>query len=517
MNLPHPLDRPHQLFTAQQIVQSSSKFIAICAATGSGKSSYAAHAASQGYRVLVLVKTKSLQPQYEKYGFVSITGKGDYKCKGYGQQVDLFNGNLKLTADLCEVPNEMYQECKYNCEYPLARYDFWFSGAGVTSYAKFLSDKKLIDDFHPDIIFLDEGHELADNIVIERSGLEYNWKRNKRILDYTDQVEIELVEGISDRLAQQDTLSRGSEWLHALYNELRYNPPKHPSQGGDVKLYKWHKHELDKVDLTLDYMNTQSDVWFVRSNEKGFVCKPLTSQFHFLRLFDKAPKIVLMSATIGKNDIEALGIKDYEFIRVPNVIPASDRPIVNLNCPPITWQTSYEDKKKHAQIMSDAINKTPDWYTSLVLFPSKAKSEQWAEWLQRMTRRSVFVPERGISTDKTYDKWLRFKDDNTGAICCAWQFWTGIDAGYLNTVIVADMPFPNLKEPYENTRFHYNRKQARHRISNLIEQGMGRNRRGDSSHYGSKADKLNYICGGKKWKMLKSACQKEFLDSVIKV
>ncbi len=516
MTLTHPLDRPNQLQTAQRIVQLDKKFIIVSAPTGSGKSAYADYAVDQGYKTLVLVKTKSLQKQYEAYGFTSITGKGDYACRGYGQQVDLFDGHkIPLTADLCEVPSGLYLDCIASCEYPCARGKFVDSRAGVTNYAKFLSDKKLIDDFHPDIIFMDEGHELADNIVIDRSGLTYDWNRNKKVLDYADQIIIEIDDSIPLPMANRKTLNQGSEWLQAFYDELRYNPPIHPSKGGDVRLYKWHKNQMDKIDLTLACMDIEKDVWFVRSNEKSFTCKPLTSRFHFLRLFDKAPKIVLMSATIQENDIEALGINDYEFIRVPHNIPASERPVYNLNCPPITNKSSYADRKKHAQMLSDTINKSPDWYTTLVQFPSMAKTEEWANWFVTMTQRPVFVPERKMPTDKAYSQWLEFMDRNTGAICAAWQFGTGIDAGYLNTVIMADLPFPNLNEPYENARFHHNKKQARTRIGNMCEQIMGRNRRGEDSHYGPDADKLNYVCGGKKWNMIKRSCQPEFLQSIV--
>jgi len=515
MTLTHPLDRPNQLETAKRNLQSDKKFVIDSAPTGSGKSAYADYAVSEGYKTLVLVKTKSLQKQYEAYNFTSITGKSDYRCCGFGQQVDLFDGHkIPLTADLCEVPNELYQECKFNCEYPRAREKFVNSRAGVTNYAKFLSDRKLIDDFNPDILFLDEGHELADNIVIDRSGLTYNWKHNKRVLDYTDQITIELDDSIPLPMANRKTLNQGRKWLQTFSDELGYNPPIHPSKGGDARLYKWHKNQMDKIDLTLACMDIEKDVWFVRANEDGFVCKPLTSQFHFLRLFDKAPKIVLMSATIQDNDVKALGITDYEFIRVPNSIPAAMRPIYNLNCPPITNKSSLVDRKKHARMLSDVINKSPDWYTTLVLFPSKAKTEEWANWFVTMTRRPIFVPERNMPTDKAYSQWLEFMSNNTGTICAAWQFWTGVDAGYLNTVIMADPPFPNFSDPYEHTRFNHNKKQARTRIGNMCEQGQGRNRRGDNSHYGPNAEKLNYVCGGNKWDMIKSVMQKDFLQSI---
>lgn len=534
MQLPHPLDRPYQREAYERIVNSEAKYIVCRMATGIGKTAVAANLACEGgLKTMACVMTKSLQWQYvDPYGFTELFGKANYLCgcslseRGKPLQPPDDPFTFALTTDVCELEPEIRGEyCKPYCDYYLARESLVSSQAGIINYAKFLSDRPVVNStrningristkgFDPDILVFDEAHELSD-LVVNYSGLNYSWSY-KRIMEYCQPIEIKLDDKLPLPIATMRTVDQGREWLGGLLHSLISNTPKKPKTPEEVRFMKWHKNTLDKVDLVLECLKNEPLCWYVRADKEGITIRPKTAKFHFRSLFEKAPKILMMSATIQPKDIEALGIDEFEFISMPNPFPAKDRPVYDLKAPPITNKSTLAERKQHAQIIANAINKTSDYWTTLTLFPSKKKAEDWGNWFTKMTRRPVFVPERGLPTDQAYQEWLDFKDNNDGAICSAWQFWTGVDGVYLNSVIIADMPYPNFGDPFEKARFDYSPSEARNRVANLVEQGNGRNRRGHLDHYGPEAQKFNAVAGGKKFDRLKSAMSRDFLDSIV--
>lgn len=504
--LPHPLNRPYQLETANRILQSPKKIVIINARTGSGKSAYVAYAAFNKLKTLACVRTKSLQGQYrDGYNFYSITGKSDYLCNGYGQNLKMLDGtelSSELTADLCALPKDkdIIEMCKYGCPYPLERDNFINSIAGVTNYSKFLNDRKLVEDFYPDILFLDEAHELGESIVTEFSGKVFRWD-NKRLMNYCNPIKIDEPHPIA--------LPKGKRWLEDLQEALDLSKPLHPSKGGDKRLWKWHKNLSEKIEIILEGIDIDPHCWFIRSDEKGLTVKPKTAAFHFLPLFNKCKKIVLMSATIQKRDIDALGITDYELINVPSIIPPLMRPVYDLKAPAYKRGMTWQEKKEHAQIISQVFKDRRGW-NGIIHVTSKDMAYELANMLS--VNNPMWIPEPG-DTDKSYSEWQMFNRENKGAICISWQFFAGVDMGDVNISITARVPYPYFGDEYEKERFSYSPSQALTRIANTMEQQPGRIRRGFAEHYGPNADKFCGIADGK-WYKIKPFMQKDFLESI---
>lgn len=521
MNLPHPLDRPYQQEAYNRIANSKVQYVIAKLKTGLGKTALPAQLAVDSSKVLACVMTKSLQWQYvNPYQFTTLFGKGNYECKGYGQQVDMFGG--KLTADLCEVPKEWRDECKSCCEYPLVRWSFILAQAGVTNYSKFLTDRTAISSndyvkgFDPHVLVFDEAHELSD-LVVSRSGFTASWK-HKYLQQYVKPIELDIdnimrYEKVPEPIARMRMMTKVENWLLDFKYSLSMNVPKHPFKGGNLSLWKWHRMQTEKVDELLDNIKIEPNCWYVYANEEGIVIKPLTARFHFRKLFEKADKIVMMSATIQHKDITSLGIEKFDFINMPNPYPPQDRPIHDLKAPKITAKTSLNDCQKHAQIIANVFNRAPDWWNGIVHMPSKKKSEDWGEWLEQMTHRPIWIPQRDMSTDEAQQEWQQFEQSNTGAIACCWNMMTGVDGKNININITGCVPYPNFGDRFEKERFDYSPGEARVRVANLIEQQQGRNRRGFVEHYGKQAEKYNGIADGK-WERLKSAFDKDFLASI---
>jgi len=502
----HEKLRPHQQETLHRIKSSKKKFIILQAPTGSGKSFFPAQLAYEGHRTLACVKTKSLQKQYvNSYNFVELFGKGNYECLQFGQQTDFFDDDTsgELSADLCTVPQGLQAECKANCPYPLARSEFLSSNAGTLNYSKFLLDRPVVDAFNPEYLFLDEAHELSDGLVIDFFGINLSWS-NRRLKQYTEPVLIDLPQPLA--------IPKAREYLRELYQSLVSGEPKHPLRGGDKREYRYWKRLKEKIDITLAAMDIEESAWYAFSDDKKLTIKPLTPRFHFLRLFDRAPKIVLMSATIKMKDVQALGIYDYEFIRVPNTVPPMLRPVYNLKSPAITGKSGYIERKEHAKVIINQLNKYPDW-NGIIHVTSERMALELGEWIAE-TKRSVWIPQKGTGTDKAYQNWQEFNSQNESAIAITWQFFAGVDMGDVAINITARTPYPDFGDRFETARFKYNPGQARVRVASTIEQQQGRNRRGFTEHYGANAKKFNAICD-KKWERLKPAFDRDFLNSVV--
>lgn len=528
MQMPHPLDRKHQQEAYDRIINSKAKYVIAKLKTGLGKSALAAQAACAGRKVMACVMTKSLQWQYvDPYGFTELFGKGNYECEGYGQEIDSLDGSEeKVSADLCEVPKGYKDLCRDTCPYPLARDAFIHSQAGVTNYSKFLSDRSIVNStersfgFDPEILVLDEAHELSD-LVVAFSGLSYQWK-HKYLRDYASPIR-EDVEEIMERkgvplpVAQSWVISSALEWLDGLWESLNQYKPEHPLKGGNASLWRWHRRQLDKVEITMENIKTAPECWFVHADKDSITIRPKTAQFHFKKLFDKAPKIVMMSATVQRKDILSLGISpdEFEFVSMPNPFPPESRPVHDLDAPKITAKTPLSECRQHAQMIADIFNGKSDHWNGIVHMPSKKKSEDWAEWLFQMTRRPVWTPKRDLGTDEAQRQWMKFESENTGAIAVTWNMMTGIDGKNININICGCVPYPNFGDRFQRARFDYNPGEARVRVANVIEQQMGRNRRGFDEHYGKDAEKFNGIADGK-WARLKSAFDKDFLTSIHK-
>ena len=525
MYLPHPLDRQNQQQAYERVLNSETKYIILKLPTGSGKSAIAAAlAALNKFKTMALVLTKSLQYQYAgPYQFANLLGKNNYDCLGIGQQIKLFD-NEASTADLCVCPKDMRSKCEDRCSYPLARCQFVNSLAGVTNYRKFVTDRGItnstdyVKGFDPDYLFLDEGHKLSD-ITVEYAGIELNWQ-SKRLMKYCSPIEIDTDKigkqlGLPPNFAKTEAIDQATEWLMGLQATLKTQTPKHPSKGGNRKHWLWHKRQLEKIDITLYAMQTEPDCWFVHSNEWGMTIKPLTAKYHFQSIFDKAEKIVIMSATIQPQHITSLGLNEFEFISFPSPIPANMRPVYDLDCPPLTWQSTSYHYDKQAEILAGIFQSQPDHWNGMLHFPSKKKTWDCANLMRKMTGRPIFVPDEQHSTDEAYDTWLQFEKDNVGAIACVWQFDTGVDAGNINTNICCGVPYPNLKNRYEKARFDYNYSEAIVRVINTMIQILGRSRRGFDDHYGPFANKFVGIADGKWRKLPKKLIDRDFMKSIV--
>jgi len=97
--------------------------------------------------------------------------------------------------------------------------------------------------------------------------------------------------------------------------------------------------------------------------------------------------------------------------------------------------------------------------------------------------RLYLTPDEGSTVDK-FNGWQQFRDAHVGALCVSWTFWEGVDLTAERICIVAKTPFPSTPPgSYEDRRMRYDGKLYLQRTAWMLEQGLGRTRRGEKSDY----------------------------------
>lgn len=514
--------RKHQLETLNQLRSSQSGYIVAEAPTGSGKTFWPAQLAYEGYRTIALVRTKSLQGQYthDPYNAKKVMGKSNYSC---------LHGN-SLDASMCKMtPKERAStKCGLECPYYVACDQFIESNFGSLNYSKYLLETRrfgLVPEFNPSILFLDEAHQLSD-LVIDYSGCTFQWTQYNKpafILNYTQPPNLTPLNPLFPPEVQLEQkkmrIEEAVDWLIDLLAELdRQKPSKvtKRSTPDEIKHYKKWDSLYRKVGTTIDMVDAGREHWYIQSNDDQFLLKPLTARYHFPQLF-KAPKIVMMSATIGKVNpfMAELGIyENFESITVPNIWPPSSRPIYDLGGPRMSYKNTPQELMKHAQVIAQALDQcNPEW-TGIIHTNSKAKALALRERLSRLVKRPLWVPPFDIGTEQALNEWLMFRQKNRGAIGLVYSFTEGIDLGDDQISIVAWLSWPSFGDAYEKARFDFDTKAALGRVANHLVQALGRVRRGREQDYQPGANFVGIADGN--WQRVKGFLSQDILESVVK-
>lgn len=480
--LPHPLDRPGQQAAFDWIMNNDKKWLIICAPTGSGKSAWAAEA-SKDNKVLTLVETKSLQSANyrDTYQFDILYGKSNYLCK------DKKGKRLMWTAFDCGNP---HCECPYN-QQVLRCID---SNRVSLNYAKYLMSGNFVDNHNPDIMFLDEAHNLPE-ICTEWMGLTIKWDN-------------EFVQLPAPGKTMQLSYPEAIYHIQAIQNAIDSFAPNR-----EQELEQWRKWKRlkQKAEMTFGLIDGKEpkDWYFLADNEKLLV-KPFTAKYHFQSIFDKADKIVLMSATIDLSIISRLGIgeNEYDFYQVPNPWPVPSRIVYDLDCPRMNFSASRNDKDHQARMIALVCKSDK---SGIIHVSSKKQAYNLADKLGELGVETCF-PIDGIGTDKQLAQW--YNERRAGLYCISWCFHEGVDLGEDEINIIAKVPYGDISEHYEKAKADYDRgwyfKQAAYRIM----QACGRNRRGKPEHYGPDRRLVFLADGSWKTKSMLGLLSEDFKRSV---
>jgi len=516
--LPHATLRPGQAETIDYILARPTPSVTVLdAPTGSGKTSFAAAARTQG-EVISLVKTKNLQ--IENYGgaykFDVLYGRGNYACVHPDA-----DGNI--TADHCMYGSAM-RECEVAdaCPYLIKKDLAAASDRASLNYPYWLTARwprqKLRNS--SGFLFLDEAHQLSD-VVLDFVSITVTMRQR---LDY-DLPAFPLVRGRPNADDAQACLA----WLSAAGGVMAthcaqlkkivgvrdedsdIDAEDAPATGADASALKQLKAATQlKMQLGRAYSSLAENAtdWYLRSGpgarivgdapQPAFVARPLTARYHFPHLFTGDWRTVLMSATIGNIEAlaEELGLTTYDYRSVPNQFAPATRPVYALPAPAMGQKTKNDAtaQLEHARVIADAIKACPSHWSGLILTTSKSEAKNLSHRLCDLgLEKRIYTPNPTLSTEQQVDWWNRMRRRHLGALCVTWNFWEGYNGLEEKIVVVSKTPFASLGDEYERERMLYSGAFYLQRAAWQMEQGLGRTRRGRAEDYDSDGERRGLV------------------------
>jgi len=528
-NLPHTEWRENQFETLQWLQNSGEGVKILEASTGSGKSAQAT-ALAHKKQAMSLVQTKLLQTSNygEIYNWDILFGKGNYECIH-------IDAEYHTKADQCQFNDVGMNKCPVSdsCPYLVQKNRVMNSPLASLNYAYYLLSRwpKQIPF---DLLVMDEAHMLSD-ITLNYAGISIH---DKTRLDWGLPVfpNIDPNQSVSIFHEQEKSHDIVKDWLNgslkilnAKHKELKIAAMSKKKE--DQAIFTRCKNMISKIEATLHSINTNSDQWFIQSENNliyyrgkklpGLIARPLTARHHFCNLFVKNPTSLLMSATIG--DVETfaseLGIDEYDFKTVPSIWPPETRPIYDLGAPRMGYKSTDVDYEKQADVIADAIKGCPNDWMGVIHVTRISEAPLLAN---RLARRGlghrVWTPPEKSGTNIQMQAWEDHKKNSVGAIGIVYSWAEGVDLFEEKICINAKIPYPPLGDPFEKARQGAYGKFYLQRTAWKFMQGLGRTRRGEREHYDVDGDKngLVAIADGN-WTRIKRYLSQDILDSIVKM
>lgn len=325
--------RPNQARAAMRAIETPLRHPVLVAPTGFGKSAAAETIARYMGRSMYLTVTKALQDQINEdfLDRYDIRGKSNYDCSV------LLDGGFEGWAAKCDQAEELCLSChlrERGCEpYDRARRAKREQHV-VSNYAKWLTMQSDDELGEFDVLICDEAHDAVEQL--------------------SSSMQVELRYHAVDKFCHQtmpaeQPLRDWSNWatrhaakLRPLYDGMTARAAAGDrSRAGDLR-------ELRGLMRALETLATARGGWAEDRPEggKGVTFEPVWPRAYGHRLFKRVPKIVMMSATITRKDLDLLGVDPahVDFAEYPSSFPIANRPVIAVPGARMSGSMNEQDK-----------------------------------------------------------------------------------------------------------------------------------------------------------------------------
>jgi Rad3-related DNA helicase len=419
------------LLEVEKAWESHDVFVVV-APTACGKTLMAKTIADWSGRASIVVPNNVLLDQYIDMcpGINNLKKRGSYQCKTHHRS--------------CEETHRLLKRCcsRTPCSYRLARLAAKSAAVGVYNYWTYMVHRL----YRPTLI-VDEAHLLLptlQDIATKRIWqFQYKWPLGIKTLG--------------------DLVS----WVES-----------HPNP--DKKLTKLKKELLATEETTL--IQKTLERW--RGGEERPVLKltPLDTKRESPIFWPpkKVHKVVLMSATISKVDVESMGLANKRvcYIECDSPIPTENRPIIYK---PIA-DMSYKNQNRSIPLMADYLKILLDEHEDKgILHCSYSVATKLWEYLKDEKRLIWHDRENKLNT---LEEWLQSEPED-GYVLVSSGMWEGLDLkeDLARWQAILKVPYPSLADPAIKAKLNKDEDWYLWTTLRTIVQGCGRISR-DSTDYG---------------------------------
>lgn len=465
------------------------KVIFMPAPTGSGKTIMGVGLGHTLGRTIYLTETINLQQQYLQTAAkaVTATGRRNHTCPA----TKTVRG-ATITADDAPCPCPIAASdspCGYYAQWINAEdaadvvLNYAFAARVLRARALRLSADEVIDNpFHRrSLMVCDEGH-LIERALLGAASVEF-YRRPLERLGLTLPDTRSLDEWRKWGQTSHDKLAPlAGEQARKFSERVRSSEPIAADELKNVRRWKNAIESLDRIS------GLPADTIIARTPE-GYKFQPLWVWGRANKmLFDHAPNVLIMSATMGAPWLLArlLGFQegDWATVEVPSTFDVRNRPVYY-------WPLAKMNARAAGSEMDKQIGAL-NYFAQLGRFGAgkgvvHCASYRLAQWIYTHEDLDEKVRNRMIVHDAAHrdEAFREFEeaDEDDPVILVSPAAWTGVDWPYrIDWQFVPKVPFADLTDPLVRARFEYVDEEGEkigrivytHEAANTLIQGVGR-------------------------------------------
>ncbi len=441
---------------------SPARFLGLSVATGLGKSLSALLLSKMtGGRTVILTATKGLQSQYLKdcaaIGGVEVKGQNNFPCI-------LVNG---LTADDGPCHDGAACAIREQCPYRVQLRAALDSKLVITNYAYWLAQTNFSTGLGDiDLLIADEGHSafgfMEGYLTIFLSRLDLQPLGIGFPTDTDQWSSWRTWSRMSEPIAE-DSLNR----LEMDIKQLRSTNSLVP--GSMSRAYRSTKGIVAK----LERLSTVTEDWVIQKTYHGYRFIPKWVSHYTRHLFQKIPKVVVMSAILSHRSFDYLGIPsngDRAWVEMPSHFPAANTPVWHVPTTRVNFRTDDYGTTLWATRIDQIIQRRLD-RKGIVFTVSYDRARML---LSRSRFKEIMLTH---DTRDVVDVIEKFKRTGAPAVLVSPSVTTGYDfpgEGKPQYIIIGKIPYPDTRDPVTKARHEEDKDWTSYLAMDTIVQSAGR-------------------------------------------
>lgn len=468
--------RQGQVRVWQAILDAPTRFVAVVAPTGAGKSLiYMTVGVLVDGRRVYLTATKGNQDQlevFEPIGLLDIRGQDNYPCLAYEEGGDWYALRPDEAKDRtchhgpCHVGLpcsrkdagctyfDLVRQAREYAEHISTNYAFWM--------AQRLYGQGLGDQVH--LLVLDEAH-LSDK---ELSG----------------SLQIEIPKWLLGATGYKAAEGQGGTWgvmewkKWAMWTSAEIKNVLDVFPGKSSKALQ-HRKRLQTLERTCRAMLTMgNEDWIPDHTQEAYVFECLNPHAHAeALLFQGAKKVVLTSATLTPKTLDLLGIPPEEvtWVEMPSTFPVARRPVIWVPTCRVDMRMTDLHWSMWADRMDQIVSQRPNW-KGVIHTVAYARAKQY---LQRSgCKDRLLVPGPGELAKAVGT----FRASKSPLVLVSPSVMTGWDFPHdqCRFQIVSKLPFPDTRSKIVQARQELDKDYGFHLMMQNLVQAVGRGMRDET-------------------------------------